>query len=388
MKKCWHITLIRVRKLPYLYFFSYFCNVKVLLISTAECTGGGAIAAKRLLAALHGEGVDARMLVRDRQTDDPLVSAVGGKWPKAAERLRLMWRLRLPLSRTWPYDLMSDGVDILSTQEYREADVVHLHWVNQGMLSLSQLRKMVSSGKKILWTLHDEWPYLGLEHYRDEVPAGTTPFLDRMGIPSKKIHFIGCSEWITRRAKKAMPEASVTHINNCIPQALFRPLPRSEARRALGLDENGKTVLFCAQNVRDERKGFRYLEEALQQLPDVRPLVIGRGGLTLPPERMPLAYAAADVFVTPSLGDNLPNTVAEALSCGTPCVGFAVGGIPEMIEHGKTGYLARPRSSEDLAEGIRRVLSHPEYGKEAALAARRLFSPEKVAKAHLTLYRM
>jgi hypothetical protein len=71
-----------------------------------------------------------------------------------------------------------------STKEYREADVVHLHWVNQRLLSLGQLREMVASGKKILWTLHDEWPYLGLEHYRDELPSGATPFLDRMGIPS------------------------------------------------------------------------------------------------------------------------------------------------------------------------------------------------------------
>ena len=185
-----------------------------------------------------------------------------------------------------------------------------------------------------------------------------------------------------------MPEARVTHINNCIPQELFRPSSQLEARRALGLDEYENLVLFCAQNVRDERKGFRYLEEALKLLPHVRPVVIGRGGLSLPPDKMPLAYAAADVFVTPSLGDNLPNTVAEALSCGTPCVAFAVGGIPEMIEHGKTGYLARPRSSEDLAEGIRNVLAHPEYNEEAALSARRLFSPEKVAKAHLELYRM
>lgn len=362
--------------------------MKVLLVSTAECTGGGAIAAKRLLHALHDAGADVRLLVRDRQSADPLVTAVGGKWPKLLERLRLMRRLRLPLSRTWPYDLMSDGVDILSTQAYREADVVHLHWVNQGMLSLDQLREMVASGKKIFWTLHDEWPYLGLEHYRDEVPAGATPFLDSVGIPSENIRFIGCSAWITERARKAMPAACVTHINNCIPSDLFRPTPRADARRALGLNVNRKIVLFCAQNVSDGRKGFRYLEEALTLLPEVRPLVIGRGGLTLPPEKMPLAYAAADVFVTPSLGDNLPNTVAEALSCGTPCVAFGVGGIPEMIEHGRTGFIAPARDSATLAEGIRQALAHEEWGAAAAASARQLFSPEKVAEAHLRLYRM
>lgn len=361
--------------------------MNVLLVSTAECTGGGAIAAKRLLQALRQEGSEARMLVRDRATDDPYVIAIGNRWPKVAERLRLMWRLRSGLRRTWPYDLMSDGVDILSTKEYREADVIHLHWVNQGMLSLRQLRTMVSSGKKVFWTLHDEWPYLGLEHYSDTLPVGRTPFLDSQGILSKNIHFIGCSEWICARARQAMPEARVTHINNCIPQDLFHPMSRLEARRALGLDEYENLVLFCAQNVNDERKGYRYLQEALKKMRHVQPLVIGRGGLTLRPEQMPLAYAAADVFVTPSLGDNLPNTVAEALSCGTPCVAFAVGGIPEMIEHGRTGWLARPRNSDDLAEGIYQVLAHPEYETEAARAAVRLFSPAAVAAAHLELYR-
>lgn len=365
--------------------------MKVLLISTSERTGGGAIAANRLLHALLANGVEARMLVRDRQTSDPAVSAVGSLWPKVKERLRLMWLLRTSLKHTWGYDLMSDGIDIFSTHEYQEADIVHLHWVNQGMLSAEQVKRMVSSGKKVFWTLHDEWPYMGFGHYHsDALRHRTLSQARRMTIQqqlsSRQIHFIGCSEWITRRAREAMPLSQVTHINNCIPTSLFHPIAMLEARRALDLDENENIVLFCAQNVNDERKGLRYLEEALRQLPSVTPLIIGRGGLSLPPDKMPLAYAAADVFVTPSLEDNLPNTVAESLSCGTPCVAFRVGGIPEMIAHLETGYLAEPRNAADLARGISHVLSHPECRTAAARSALTLFSPEKIAQEHLSLY--
>lgn len=331
------------------------------------------------------------MLVRDRQTSDPAVSAVGSLWPKVKERLRLMWLLRTSLKHTWGYDLMSDGIDIFSTREYQEADIVHLHWVNQGMLSAEQVKRMVSSGKKVFWTLHDEWPYLGFGHYQSDTMRHRTLSQARYMtiaqlLSSQQIHFIGCSEWITERAREAMPLSQVTHINNCIPTSLFHPVAMSEAREALSLPKDGRIVLFCAQNINDERKGLRYLEEALRQLPSVTPLIIGRGGLSLPPERMPLAYAAADVFVTPSLEDNLPNTIAESLSCGTPCVAFRVGGIPEMIAHLETGYLAQPRDAADLVRGIEQVLSHPEYRETAAKTALQLFSPEKVAKEHITLY--
>ena len=117
--------------------------MKVLIISTTERTGGGAIAARRLLTALNKNGIKAKMLVRDKQTDDVNVAAYGNTIPKALERLRLMCLLRKPFRQTWQYDLASDGIDILSTPEYQEADVIHLHWVNQGMLSLKQLRQMI-----------------------------------------------------------------------------------------------------------------------------------------------------------------------------------------------------------------------------------------------------
>ncbi len=391
--------------------------MKVLIISTTERTGGGAIAACRLLTALNRNDIQARMLVRDRQTDSVCVATVGNVLPKVAERLRLMAALHLPLSRTWAYDLGSDGVDILSTREYAEADVIHLHWVNQGMLSLRQLQRILASGKRVVWTMHDEWPFRGILHYTDtengELPHRTATLEQRQWLRKQevyshgKIHFVGCSRWIADMASQAMPGAMVHHVNNCIPQDIFRPQDMTEARRHFGLPTEARLVLFSCQKVTDRRKGMQYMAEAVKSLrhPDLHLVVVGGKTENLATvltgtdmERVHLIpyvhgelemarlYAAADCFVSPSLQDNLPNTIAEAMSCGTPCVGFRTGGIPEMITHMENGYVAHCRDSEDLAGGIMCALEHPRWREAAHHAAAHDYNESRVAREYARIY--
>ena len=391
--------------------------MKVLIISTTERTGGGAIAAKRLLTALNKNGIKAKMLVRDKQTDDVNVASYGNVIPKVMERLRLMCRLLKPFRQTWQYDLASDGIDVLSTPEYKEADVIHLHWVNQGMLSLKQLRQMLLSGKRIVWTMHDEWPFRGIRHYTEEGNAmedkkvsaleerlfKTKQEIYRLG----NIRFVGCSQWITDLAQEAMPNANVRHINNCIPHNIFHPQDRQDARKAFSLPQDQKLILFTCQKVTDKRKGMAYLLEALKYLNEPKPhlvvvggntedllnsnLGIDKGNLHFIPyvngeREMARLYSAVDCFVTPSLQDNLPNTIAEAMSCGTPCVGFNAGGIPEMISHMKNGYVAQYCDSKDLAHGIECALSHPEWKEAAMHSAAHDYSEDRVAKEYAKAY--
>lgn len=391
--------------------------MKVLIISTTERTGGGAIAAKRLLTALNKNGIKAKMLVRDKQTDDVNVASYGNVIPKVMERLRLMCRLLKPFRQTWQYDLASDGIDILSTPEYKEADVIHLHWVNQGMLSLKQLRQMLLSGKRIVWTMHDEWSFRGIRHYTEEGNAmedkkvsaleerlfWTKQEIYRLG----NIRFVGCSQWITDLAQEAMPNANVRHINNCIPHNIFHPQDRQDARKAFSLPQDQKLILFTCQKVTDKRKGMTYLLEALKYLNEPKPhlvvvggntedllnsnLGIDKGNLHFIPyvngeKEMARLYSAVDCFVTPSLQDNLPNTIAEAMSCGTPCVGFNAGGIPEMISHMKNGYVAQYCDSKDLAHGIECALSHPEWKEAAMHSAAHDYSEDRVAKEYAKAY--
>ena len=391
--------------------------MKVLIISTTERTGGGAIAAKRLLTALNKNGIKAKMLVRDKQTDDVNVASYGNIIPKVMERLRLMCRLLKPFRQTWQYDLASDGIDILSTPEYKEADVIHLHWVNQGMLSLKQLKEMLLSGKRIVWTMHDEWPFRGIRHYTEEgntMEDKKVSALEERLFRTKQeiyqlgnIRFVGCSQWITNLAQEAMPNANVHHINNCIPHNIFHPQDRQAARETLSLPQDQKLILFTCQKVTDKRKGMAYLLEALKYLNEPKPhlvvvggntedllnsnLGIDKGNLHFIPyvngeREMARLYSAVDCFVTPSLQDNLPNTIAEAMSCGTPCVGFNAGGIPEMISHMKNGYVAQYCDSKDLAHGIECALSHPEWKEAAMHSAAHDYSEDRVAKEYAKAY--
>lgn len=390
--------------------------MRILTISTSERIGGGAIAASRLNDALCRNGMKARMLVRDKQTDAVTVAQTGNIWPKIAERLDVWMHNGFSRKRLWLADTACCGVDILGTREYQEADVVHLHWVNQGMLSISTLERMVEEEKPLVWTLHDEWPFLGVCHYRgacQETECRRCPLM-RGGLPHRllkrkhellqraNITLVGCSQWITDRAREALPGVRVQHINNCIPHALYHPIPQQEARRRWNLPQQAHILLFCSQKVTDQRKGMTYLLEALGQLhvEDLHLVVVGAGASAIAslcpgisftalgsvsPEQMPSVYAAADVFVTPSLEDNLPNTIAESMSVGTPCVGFRTGGIPEMISHGQTGYVADQRDASDLAQGIEYVLAHPMREAASRMAAHE-YNEGRVAEQYIKIY--
>ena len=251
-------------------------QMKVLLVSTSDMVGGGAIAAFRLMEALNNNGVKAKMLVRDKLSSSVTVAQTGTIIPKVLERLQIMSYLK---GKLWQADTADFGIDITRTEEYKEADIIHLHWINQGMVSLSCLKKMIKDGKKIVWTLHDEWPYLGICHYRgdcQETECRQCPllpgniahkhYLQKQNIYKKgNITFVGCSQWITDRAKQAMPDAEVVHINNCVPHDIFRHIDQTEARKKLNLPLDNKIILFCSQNLNDERKGFAFLQQALEK---------------------------------------------------------------------------------------------------------------------------
>ena len=381
--------------------------MKVLLVSTSDICGGGAIAAFRLMEALNNNGVKAKMLVRDKLSSSVTVAQVGTRIPKVLERGQIMAHMK---GKLWQADTADFGINITKTDEYKEADIIHLHWINQGMISLSCLKKMIKDGKKIVWTLHDEWPYLGICHYRgdcQETECKNCPllpgniarkhYLCKQEIyKNSNITFVGCSQWITNRAKQAMPKAKVVHINNCVPHNIFQSIDQQEARKRLNLPLDKKILLFCSHNINDERKGYSYLLHAIEQLRNnsqfsilnsqLQTVCIGKGGRYISsPEEMALMYSAADVFVIPSLQDNLPNTIAEAMSCGTPCVGFNVGGIPEMIEHQVNGYVAKYKDVADLTEGIQYVLTHDM--REAALhKAASAYGETHVAQKYINVY--
>lgn len=402
--------------------------MRVLLVNTSERVGGAAIAAGRLMEALTAAGVKAKMLCRDKQTDSLQVVSVPrspmNRAVFAAERASIWVRNSFTRDHLWDIDTGAMGVDITRLAEFQEADVIHLHWVNQGFLSLRGVERILASGKPVVWTMHDMWPATSICHHAGpcrhfQSYCHDCPLLRRPGQHDlayrvferkadlykryPRLAFITPSRWLEDEARSSalMEGHRIQQIPNALPAQTFMDGRREEARRQLGLPLDERLVLFCAMKATDKRKGVDYLIEAAQHVENVAFIVMGQGaeeleaklpqrvypmGYVSDPQRAALIYSAADAFVTPSLFENLPNTIAEAMASGTPCVGFRIGGIPEMIAHERTGYIARYRDAEDLAHGIEYVLQHPELGPAAAHEARRAYCEDHVARQHIELY--
>lgn len=414
--------------------------MRVLIVNTSENTGGAAIAANRLMEALKNNGVKAKMLVRDKQTDRITVAALP---PSVLHKLKFVWERaviwranRFRKNNLFQVDVANAGTDITKLPEFREADVIHLHWVNQGFLSLQNLQQIVDSGKPVVWTMHDMWPFTGICHYSDRCDRYRTschhcPLLYGGGAENDlsartfrrkerllrraHIRFVACSRWLEELARQSrlLTGQSVCAIPNAINTSLFRPGRKAPARLEWHLPADKKLLLFGSFKITDERKGIRYLVEACRLILGHRPelagqlaiVVVGRqaeqmqGMFPFPlhtidyiadERRMALLYQAVDVYVTPSLQDNLPNTIVEAMCCGVPCVGFNVGGIPEMIGHRSDGYLAQARDAADLAEGIAFVLQdETRYGelcRNAAHKAATTYGEHIVAPKYIQIY--
>lgn len=410
--------------------------MNILLVNTSETTGGAAIACGRILKALRNEGVDAQMMVRNLEGGGEGVVQVGSairkKWCFLRERAAIWAANGFSRDNLFYVDIANSGIDITRTKAFRKADIIHLHWINQGFISLNGLEKIVASGKPIIWTMHDMWPFTGICHHADNcvrynAECHDCPLLPKRGfrdlarrtferkaevLERADVTFVGCSKWLAGLCSKSRIAEGhrVVSIPNPIDTAAYAPADKTAARRKLGLPTDKKLILFCSVKTTDIRKGMKYFQDCCRILrensaDDIEVLILGKNGetlgstLALPSHALGYVggggsladfYNAADVFVTPSLQENLPNTIMESLSCGVPCVGFEIGGIPEMIDHLSNGYVARYKSAEDLARGINWVLNEADYqalcsnAREKAVST---YSEKVVARQYISLFK-
>ena len=416
--------------------------MRVLLVNTLEKTGGAAIAAGRLMRALNRNGIEAEMLVREKVTTNPRVAELPQpKWLlKArfiAERLRVLAALGFKRNNLFAIDPATDGTDITGLDEFSRANVVHLHWINQAMLSLDDIRRILDTGKRTVWTMHDMWPFTGVCHQagsctRWMTGCGCCPLLGKRGgtndmsakvfrrkqqlLRSRRITFVGCSNWLTDLAKKSpiLQGQRIESIPNPLDTVTFSPKSKREARSRLGLPQDKRIILFVAYKATDPNKGIGYLREAVARMCAERPqwceklavVAVGREAAMLEgsmdaqvigreyvseQNTMIDLYNSADLLAMPTLMDNLPNTVAEAMACKTPCVAFEVGGLPQMIDHGTNGFLATYKDSASLAQKITALLDMPaqEYDIMAQAArekAVKAYSEQNVAARFAEIY--
>ena len=412
--------------------------MKVLILNTSSNIGGAAVAAHRLKNALLKIGVEAKMLVRDGKERDSVSLMTHSWWGRKINLFRFYWeRLVIFLcnhfnrKELFRVSIANTGSDISLRKDISEADIIHLHWINQGFLSLSDIEKLVKMGKKIVWTMHDMWACTGICHHARNCSAytsecrncfylnggnsrgkdlSTTIFYQKKRIYSNaNMTFVCCSQWLKGKAQKSLllQGKPIIAIPNPIDMSKFYPQDKKSSREYFRLPPNKELLLFGALNVTDERKGVSYLLKALNalkssrniglvifgniksQIEELVPVPIFAVGYLSDEKEIACLYNAVDAFVSSSLDENLPNTLMESLACGTPCVGFRTGGIPEMIEHKKNGYVAEYGSAEDLARGIQWVLDYPD--KEALSRAcvekvEKEYAEEVVARKYLECY--
>lgn len=406
--------------------------MKVLHLVTWQPLGGATLGAYWLHRALRELGVDSTILTNSSSTidDESVISLADSRVARlklaAARRIaQIPQRLyRNRQSRIFSTGL--DGLDFTRHPAYESADLVHLHWVN-GLVSTRSLRKVT---RPLVWTLRDMWPFTGGCHYSMECErftkgCGACPQLGssrdndlsrfvarrkQASVP-EGIRLVGISRWLSDCASRSeiFRDCRVSTISNNVDTQLFSPLPRQEARQALGLHRDKRIVLIGAPNVTIFYKGFDLFLQAVDELrrDDVHVVTFGRSGseqldsIGIPntslgyldsTEDLRAAYSAADVFVAPSRMDAFGKTLVEAMLCGTPVVCFDATGPKDIVEHCVTGYLAKPFSPEDLARGIRWVLEQSpsvraELSRNAQAHARERFDSRVIATQYVELYR-
>jgi glycosyltransferase involved in cell wall biosynthesis len=404
--------------------------MKVFQINYSDIDGGAARAAYRIHHALRQSGVDSTMMVNVSSSGDWTVQGPKSRSaklmarlrPKAAKLIRNLFHTANPVIHS-PAILPSSWPKRLNTSD---ADLLHLHWVTGEMLSIADINHL---NKPIAWTLHDMWAFCGAEHYTDDVrwrhgyhknnrPEYESGFdLNRWTWLRKRkcwrhpLYIVTPSKWLADCVRNSvlMCNWPVSVIPNPIDTDCWQPINQGLARTLLGLPQDVPLLLFGAlDGTIDPRKGFDLLLEALLRLReaklDLQLVVFGQLAPDKPPDlgfpihytghlhddlSLRALYSAADLLVIPSRQDNLPNTGVEAHACGTPVVAFNTGGLPDIVDHKITGYLAEAFDVADLAHGIKWVLANA--GKAAlSVNARKhavaKFSYPVVARQYKEIY--
>jgi glycosyltransferase involved in cell wall biosynthesis len=376
------------------------------------------------------------MLVQTKNSDDSTVIGPGTSFGKGMGQARPVID-RLPLEilhrkrSPEPWTVAWLPGTLLKAVRREKPDLVHLHWIGGGMASIPQLARLPCP---VVWTHHDMWGFTGGCHYAGECvryrsQCGSCPQL-------RSTRSSDLSRWIQKRKEKHWSNIPLTNIAPsrwmeqcvsvsrifknfpvhripyCIDLKRYKPAEKMEARKLLNLPPDKKLILFGAVNAAsDVRKGFQFLHPTLRQLSEkyrdgtVELVVFGASASHAYPDMgfkthfmgtlsddvtLVLLYSAADIFLAPSLQDNLPNTVLEATACGTPSVAFNIGGMSDLIGHRETGYLAKPFSIDDLGSGIQWMLQNEDryrmLSHNARAKAEQEYSPEIVAEKHINLY--
>ncbi len=402
--------------------------MKVTFVNHSDSKGGASVVTLRLMKALSAMGVDARMLVTHKVTDDARIEVlrpeVRRKAAFLAESGEIFLGNGLHRGDIFKVSLADCGMDVHSHPWVKEADVVVLNWVNQGMMSLAEVARIEAP---VVWTMHDMWCFTGACHHAGDCHAYTgrcghckfffggrhardlsrRTFLRKQRLYGRKgIHFVAVSSWLASLAAEStlLRDMPLSVIPNAFPVGDFSP-EAMYGRGHYGLPADRRLVIMGAARLDDPIKGFDMAIDTLNRLAHDDVAAVFFGDLRNPdllrqlkipyvhlgpvsdPQTIHDLYAHADVVLSSSLCETLPGTLIEGMASGCVPVSFLSGGQPDIIDHGTTGYLAPLADTAALAEGIRQALAgrFDPAAIRATVTAR--FSAPEIANRYLALFR-
>lgn len=403
--------------------------MKIAIVNFNESKGGAAMASKRLFNALNKENINVKYFVQFKESnDDKIIGQNHTLFKKIYAKILTKYdEFKLRKYKKDPFSLFSLGIvgnqNIIKSINKYEPDIVHIHWINAGMLSIKQIKQI---NAPIVWSMHDMWPFTGGCHYskkclkyyqkcnkcpilnsNNEDDLSSVVFNQKIELYSKNnISFIGLSKWIMNEAKKSalLKNQIIANLPNPINIKEFYNFDTKKARIQLGLPLDKKLILFGAVGAEsDPRKGFVFLKKALNVINiDAELVIFGSNnktnyynfkihhlGLISNVKMLNLIYNSVDVIIVPSIQENLSNIIVESIATGTPVVCFDIGGNRDIISHNKTGYLASPFDYKDLANGIvKMIYSDKKLIKEHCLnTIMSKFESQKVAKEYIQFYK-
>ncbi|WP_030007040.1 glycosyltransferase family 4 protein [Picosynechococcus sp. NKBG042902] len=400
--------------------------MKILQISTSDISGGASIAAYRLHQGLRQAGIGSKILVGNKQSGDRHVDQISKRRyvNKALSRISASFGLHyLTIADTW---------QIKKHPFYQTADILNLHNLHGeyfNYLALSALTENIPA----VYTLHDMWSFTGHCAYsftceKWQFGCGSCPNLSTY--PAVKIDntqlewrlkkwvydksnltIVTPSQWLKQQAEKSIFKAKKIHlIPHGLDIQLYKPLDSKLCRTILDLPQDKYIIGFAAQNLNDPRKGSDLLQKALQKLPqslkkNLQILTLGNQStsflqnIDIPALSLgyvegdalkAIFYAAVDLFICPTRADIFGLVLQEAMACGTPLVSFDIGGVPDLVRPGVTGYLAQPEDPQDLCNGIVQLLEDNALREKMAQNCRRIaeteYPIELQAQRYIELY--
>jgi glycosyltransferase involved in cell wall biosynthesis len=380
--------------------------MKILHINTNK-GGGAAKACTRLNESLNKNEIYSNILLLNNSPDNNFLEY---RKTTLQNFLFLIYKIRNKIFKSIflikKENILSfpdSQLKIESSKEYKNSDVINLHWVS----SFLDYKFFSKNGKLLVWTLHDMEPFSGGTHYSNN----KINLLNKIILKYKKyylfkgrkqINIVCPSKWLMNISKNSELFSGFPHyhIPNPFNQNIFKKYDKENVRGEFKISKEKKVILFVSDSINEKRKGFSILLEAFNKIKDDNIILCSVGnnknkidhknyidlGYIKDEETMSKIYSMADVFVIPSLEDNLPNTMIESIMCGTPVVGFEIGGIKETIKNGFNGFLSKEIDSDSLLTVINKTLDSNFNNEKIIENSISKYSYDAIAKQYIELY--